>query len=1019
MVQFHEHIITELLEDSNGGLVIISSGLNLAKLVSSLLLLHSPAQGTLLLVSPSSHFQLLLKSQIIFYLKLHQSDSITFPSEITADLPAHHRLSLYSSGSAFFVTPRILIVDLLTNKLPTSNIAGIILLNAHSLSETSTEAFIVRIIRSHNRNAYVRVFSDKPHAMVSGFAKAERIMKCLYVRRLHLWPRFQVYVSEELERNPPDVVDIRVPMTKYMVGIQKAIIEVMDACLKEMRKTNKVDVEDLTVENGLFKSFDEIVRRQLDPIWHTLGKRTKQLVSDLKTLRKLLDYLVRYDAVTFLKYLDTLRVSESFRSVWIFAESSYKIFDYAKKRVYRIVRPDGSKIHEQGKGVVGKRRKTKGDDNNEEEGTTGRILLDEVLEEAPKWKVLREVLEEIEEERRKRLSEGEENLLESDKDSSGIVLVACKDERSCMQLEECIMNNPQKVLRVEWEKYLLNKIQLRDIKPHKKKKHKDPKGFGVLDGVVLIAPAENAEASSLDKQERKALLAAASEIRNRAKNDSAVEEDPRNDKDSTKQATKKRKGRSREGASKINNSVDQKPVDDQKVAIDDHQPDADNIGYSKGKRKLSKKDSVDVGDSNESKDKNVCNQKASINDKVEACVSGCEDWTNEENPGALDGFSEATCLVAPSHPEGEKGREKTKLLPPVHFYALESDQPILDTLKPSIVIVYHPDITFVRQIEVYKAENPSKHLKVYFLFYEDSTEVQKFQASIRRENSAFESLIRQKSLMMIPVDQNGYCLGINSSVEPLATTQNSTRKAGGRKDLEKEMQVIVDMREFMSSLPNVLHQKGMRIIPITLEVGDYILSPLICVERKSIQDLFMSFASGRLYHQVETMVRYYRIPVLLIEFSQDKSFSFQSASDIGDDLTPTNIMSKLSLLVLHFPRLRILWSRSLHATAEIFASLKANQDEPDETKAVRVGVPSEEGIVENDVRAENYNTSAVEFLRRLPGVTDSNYRAIMDGCKSLAELSLLPVEKLAVLMGGQQAARTLREFLDAKYPTLL
>lgn len=82
----------------------------------------------------------------------------------------------------------------------------------------------------------------------------------------------------------------------------------------------------------------------------------------------------------------------------------------------------------------------------------------------------------------------------------------------------------------------------------------------------------------------------------------------------------------------------------------------------------------------------------------------------------------------------------------------------------------------------------------------------------------------------------------------------------------------------MSSLPNVLHQKGMRIIPVTLEVGDYVLSPLICVERKSIQDLFMSFTSGRLYHQVETMVRYYRIPVLLIEFSQDKSFSFQVTS---------------------------------------------------------------------------------------------------------------------------------------------
>lgn len=67
-------------------------------------------------------------------------------------------------------------------------------------------------------------------------------------------------------------------------------------------------------------------------------------------------------------------------------------------------------------------------------------------------------------------------------------------------------------------------------------------------------------------------------------------------------------------------------------------------------------------------------------------------------------------------------------------------------------------------------------------------------------------------------------------------------------------------------------------------------------------------------------------------------------------MTPNNIISKLSLLVLHFPRLRIIWSRSLHATAEIFTALKANQDEPDEAKAIRVGVPSEDGIVENDVR---------------------------------------------------------------------
>nr|GMD94214.1 DNA repair endonuclease UVH1 [Ipomoea batatas] len=960
MVQFHEHIVTELLEDENGGLVVLSAGLALHKLISSLLLLHYSSQGSLLILSATPSQRLAIVRNLEIALQYGSSVPSTsevpnLPSEITSDLPAHQRLSLYTSGGAFFITSRILIVDLLTHRLPTTAVAGILLLNAHSLSDTSTEAFIVRIIRSTNRSLYVRAFSDRPHAMVSGFAKAERILKCLWLRKLHLWPRFQVYVSQDLERDPPEVVDIRVPMSPYMIGIQKAVLEVMDACLKEMRKTNKVDVEDLTVENGLFKSFDEILRRQLDPIWHTLGKKTKQLVSDLKTLRKLLDYLVRYDAVTYLKYLDSLRASESFRSVWIFAESSYKIFEYAKKRVYHFGRSDSGQLAGQSKSSATRKRKA-GDDKKDEDSsasTSSRVVLQEVLEEEPKWKVLRDILKEIQEEREKEAASGEVIAAED----NDIVLVACKDERSCVQLENCITNCPRKVMREEWENYLLSKVELQALPKQKSKKkpkqQKQPKGFGVLDGVVLAASGQKAEISSANKQEHDALLAVASEISKKAKKDTVIEETLQNSMD----------GGEFDISHRVGSSTNEEQMNGCCPAL---------AGNSAG---------------------NAMND-ASLN---EALLQKDEKTIDAESS------------------------TKTKQLPPLHFYALESNQHILDILKPSVIIVYHPEIAFVREIEIYKAENPSIKVKVYFLFYEDSTEVQKFEASVRRENGAFESLIRQKSLMMIPVDQDGHCAGLDSSVDTQSILSQNlmTRKAGGRKEAQKEMQVIVDMREFMSSLPNVLHQKGMRIIPVTLEVGDYILSPLICVERKSIQDLFGSFASGRLFHQVEMMSRYYRIPVLLIEFSQDKSFSFQSASEIGDDVTPNSIISKLSLLALHFPRLRIVWSRSLHATAEIFASLKANQDEPDEVKAIRVGVPSEEGVVENDVRAENYNTSAVEFLRRLPGVTDANYRTIMDGCKSLADLALLPVERLAELMGGQKAAKTLRDFLDAKYPTIV
>lgn len=267
---------------------------------------------------------------------------------------------------------------------------------------------------------------------------------------------------------------------------------------------------------------------------------------------------------------------------------------------------------------------------------------------------------------------------------------------------------PLKVMREEWEKYLLGKVELRDLQTRYKKKPKDPKGFGILDGVVPITPAKkNVEPSSINKQEHDALLAAASEIRNRVKKDDAVG--------------------------------------------DDAQPHASSKGKGKGKGKARNKKGPTSDRSNRNKSNN--SKKASIDE------SGSE---NEMDTSVAGGSCEATCqdesidkgVLRKHTPVADStGSGIAKPLPPVHFYALESGQPILDILKPSVIIVYNPDMTFVREIEVYRAENPSKKLKVYFLFYEDSTEVQKFEASIRRENGAFESLIRQKSMMMIPVDQ--------------------------------------------------------------------------------------------------------------------------------------------------------------------------------------------------------------------------------------------------------------------------
>ena len=53
-----------------------------------------------------------------------------------------------------------------------------------------------------------------------------------------------------------------------------------------------------------------------------------------------------------------------------------------------------------------------------------------------------------------------------------------------------------------------------------------------------------------------------------------------------------------------------------------------------------------------------------------------------------------------------------------------------------------------------------------------------------------------------------------------------------------------------------------------------------------------------------------------------------TTSTSSNDINSQNISSKLVLLTLHYPKLRILWCSSPYEAAEIFEELKANSKEP-------------------------------------------------------------------------------------------
>lgn len=210
----------------------------------------------------------------------------------------------------------------------------------------------------------------------------------------------------------------------------------------------------------------------------------------------------------------------------------------------------------------------------------------------------------------------------------------------------------------------------------------------------------------------------------------------------------------------------------------------------------------------------------------------------------------------------------------VRPYSDDDDDHHLQELKPRFVVMYDPHPAFVRRLEVYRSAYREADVRVYFLMYAESVEEQRYLSHLRREKESFERLIREKAMMALPLQADGIAAE-QSADERLLRTINS-RLAGGQQSATSEPpRVIVDMREFRSSLPSMLHGAGMQVIPCTLQVGDYILTSSMCVERKSLSDLVQSFNSGRLYTQCELMSVHYQHPILLIEFDQGKSFSLQ------------------------------------------------------------------------------------------------------------------------------------------------
>ncbi|XP_041475884.1 DNA repair endonuclease XPF-like [Lytechinus variegatus] len=874
------------------GLLVVARGLGISRLMLNFLKLYCDPGNLVLVINTTDYEENYLIDE------LDKAGVKPLPKVITNEYGTNERQGVYMQGGVLFVSSRILVVDLLTQRLAAHLITGVIVNKAHKIIDSCQEAFILRLCRQKNKTAFIKAFSDQPQAFAAGLCKLERVMRNLFVKKLFLWPRFHASVQALMDKHKPDVIELQLTMTPAMVSIQMSILDIIGACIKEVKQGNpSLDSDDLTVENAIGKkSLDIIIRRQLDPIWHTLSSKTKQLVSDLKLLQMLLFYLTQYDCVTFYNFLKTLRGNEramANNTGWLFLEAAEMMFVHAKRRIYGD--PTDSK---------NKKQKTDKKETAPNTKPTERELL---LEENPKWRMLSEVLEEIRQ--------------ENTGDTSGRVLICASDDRTCAQLREYLCDGSYTLLQRLYYKTL-----------------------GA--GQPFTATAAQASGTSSSNLGGKDARGRGKGERSRGGKVKRKQEDV-----VTLTQLSRKYGGGQDGQD-----------EDGEADEDDSQ-----------RVRLPSTRSIDVDE--------------------EIGISSVEAYYDVETTPLT--------VIHPLH----GCRDPYSLTKTLH------------ELKPRYVILYDAEIQFVRQLEVFKACRPDHPLRVYFLIYSGSTEEQKYLTSLRQEKSAFENLIKEKSTMVLPADIDGKDdTSSQLSRDPSLPSATSSRNAGGQAMVTQgQKKVIVDMREFRSELPSLIHKRGIDIEPVTLEVGDYILTPDICVERKSISDLIGSLASGRLYNQALSMTRFYKRPVLLIEFNPNKSFALQTQSTMSNEISYQNLSSKLTLLTLHFPKLRILWCPSPHATAELFEELKIGRSEPDAAVAASITV-EEEGAGEggdesSPLTKQMYNHGPYDMLLKLPGINIKNCWRIMRNVADITELVSLSQERLAEILAHQGNAKFLWDFL--------
>ena len=208
--------------------------------------------------------------------------------------------------------------------------------------------------------------------------------------------------------------------------------------------------------------------------------------------------------------------------------------------------------------------------------------------------------------------------------------------------------------------------------------------------------------------------------------------------------------------------------------------------------------------------------------------------------------------------------------------------------------------------------------------------------------------------------------------------------------------IIVDHRESRSPVMRFLTQKDIIVEPQQLDVGDYIISSRIGIERKTVDDFLGSLIEGKLFVQMKNLRATYSRPLLLIE---------------GDGLLTKRNMSHNAIfgsfvaIIVDFG-IPIITTRSSQETADFLAVMaQREQKEGDRAVAIR-----------GEKTARTISEQQQFFVEGLPNISAVLAQRLLQHFGSIRSLANASEEDLCQIQGiGKNIAANIIKILNAEY----